>query len=256
MPDGEDPDTLAATGGKEAIRKVVGDALDVCERKIQLMERAGMLATVPGRRKTLDKLLPTLRATTEKVTRDLYVSLTAEALGTSREAVLGEVDRRARATHVPNVARKSGAVPASGAAGGFPERALIAVLIQEPAWRSRIAEQMEGKIIPGVERELIDALTALPANIQPGYLIQSLGPEAGILLRHLMSNRKADEQTIGMLVEDSVLAIEARVREDAIQQLDRKISLAAGDEKDAMLRDKKALVTKDPNNQSRKWKLN
>ncbi len=256
MPEGQDPDTLAAEGGKEAIEKVVRDALDVCERKIQLMERAGMLATVPGRRKTLDKLLPTLRATKEKVTRDLYVSLAANALGTSREAILGEVDRRARATNMPHVSRNDKGGSVSTVTAGFSEGTLITILIHEPAWRERIGEMMTGKVIPAAERELIDALVMLPANIQPGDLLRDLGNDSRILLRRMMSNRKPEPGTVDALVEGSLDRIDARAKEEAIQDLDRKIFLAQGEEKDTMLRDKKALVTKDMKNQSGKWKLN
>lgn len=256
LPEGEDPDTLAASGGKAAIGEVVRDALDVCERKIQLMDRAGMLATVPGRRKSLDKLLPTLRATRDRVTRDLYVSLVAGALGTSREAVLGEVDRRASASRTPASSGGGGARPESRVTSGHPERTLIAVLIQEPAWRSRIGELMADRVVPEAEREVIDALTMLPANIQPGDLLRSLGDEARILLRRLMSNRKPDGDTVDELVEDCLNTIDARATEEAIRKLDLEIPLAVGDDKDVMLRDKKALVTNNPKRQSRKWKLN
>ena len=71
-----------------------------------------------------------------------------------------------------------------------------------------------------------------------------------------MSNRKPDGDTVDELVEDCLNTIDARATEEAIRKLDLEIPLAVGDDKDVMLRDKKALVTNNPKRQSRKWKLN
>ena len=38
LPPGEDPDTLAARGGRPAVEAILGDAIDVCERKLQLLD--------------------------------------------------------------------------------------------------------------------------------------------------------------------------------------------------------------------------
>ena len=72
MPEGEDPDSLVRAGGASAIEHVLRDSVDVFERKLQLLERKGWLGTLAGRRQALDRLLPTIRAASDPVTRDLY----------------------------------------------------------------------------------------------------------------------------------------------------------------------------------------
>lgn len=94
MPAGEDPDTLVRKAGVRVVEQALRDAVDVLERQLQLLEQGGWLGTLDGRRRALDRLLPTLHATVDPVTRDLYVGRTAEALGVSREAVMQKVAAR------------------------------------------------------------------------------------------------------------------------------------------------------------------
>ena len=45
LPEGEDPDTLVRRGGADALLPVLRDAVDVLDRKIQLLERKGWSRT-------------------------------------------------------------------------------------------------------------------------------------------------------------------------------------------------------------------
>ncbi|MGH7629639.1 MAG: DNA primase, partial [Gemmatimonadales bacterium] len=94
LPPRDDPDTLVRKGGVEALAPVLKDAADVLERKLQLLERGGWMADIERRRQALDKLLPTIRAASDPVTRELYAARVAERLGVSRDLVLDEASRR------------------------------------------------------------------------------------------------------------------------------------------------------------------
>ncbi len=91
LPPGEDPDTLVRKGGMEALDAVLRDAIDVLERKIQLLERKGFFEGVEHRRDALDRLLPTLRAAADPITRELYLSLVSERAGVSKEVLEREL---------------------------------------------------------------------------------------------------------------------------------------------------------------------
>lgn len=91
LPEGEDPDSLVRAGGAKALQPVLKDALDLLERKLQLLDRRGWFDGVEHRRDALDRLLPTLRAATDPITRDLYAGLVAERIGISREVLEGEL---------------------------------------------------------------------------------------------------------------------------------------------------------------------
>ena len=107
LPDGEDPDTFVAKHGRDAMEKLLAASMDVFDRKVQLLERGGWFADFQRKRCALDSLLPTIRATTDEITRDLYVNRVSEAAGIDREVLLREL----------NVVPRRGG-PESGGAGG------------------------------------------------------------------------------------------------------------------------------------------
>ena len=70
LPEGEDPDTFVKANGAAALMERLRDAIDVFERKIQLLERAGMFAELHKKRRALDRLWPSVRATSDAIMRD------------------------------------------------------------------------------------------------------------------------------------------------------------------------------------------
>ena len=87
LPPGEDPDTLVRKGGVEALEPLLRDAIDLFERKIQLLERAGWFEGFDRRRDAVDRLLPTIRAAADPITRELYLSLASQRSGVSKDVL-------------------------------------------------------------------------------------------------------------------------------------------------------------------------
>jgi len=94
LPEGEDPDTFVKQHGATALAARLRDAIDVFERKIQLLERAGMFAELHKKRRALDRLLPTVRVTSDGIMRDLYLSRASEVSGVAREVLERELTGR------------------------------------------------------------------------------------------------------------------------------------------------------------------
>jgi DNA primase len=91
LPEGEDPDTFVAKHGRDAMEKLLTASMDVFDRKVQLLERGGWFADLQRKRRALDSLLPTIRATTDEITKDLYVKRVSEAAGIDRDVLLREL---------------------------------------------------------------------------------------------------------------------------------------------------------------------
>lgn len=165
LPDGEDPDTLVQHGGAEALQPVLRDAVDLLERKLQLLDRRGWFGTVGRAREALDKLLPTLRAASDPVTRELYISEVAERLRIPREVVATEVSRPMVATPPPGAP-----TPARGAPprphrpqGRAIERGLLRLLLVGPEWLARArSEVREEHFANPTLRRIWGALRTLP----------------------------------------------------------------------------------------------
>jgi DNA primase len=155
MPEGEDPDTLVRKGGAKAIEPVLRDAMDVLERKVQLLERRGWFGDVEHRREALDRLLPSIRAAADPITRDMYLSLVAEKTGVSRDVLAKEaaaLPAGSFSAPQPPSAAPSRLQPPSAAHGAPPrprrkanaaETALMLVLLGAPDWRERAVAEVD-----------------------------------------------------------------------------------------------------------------
>ena len=190
LPEGEDPDTFVRTHGREAVDRLVEGALDVFDRKVQLLERAGWFADLQHKRRALDRLLPTIRAASDPVTRDLYLARAAQAAGVAREVLLSELHTVRRGSGARAAATRKPERPSAGRAQAGPddrwpdasppeaervpagpykseveqggaEQTLLRVLLTQPVWRDQIIEELgkiEAEESPGGDSEERDAL--------------------------------------------------------------------------------------------------
>ena len=240
LPPGEDPDTLAAKGGAKAIRAVLDDAIDVLERKIQLLDRKGWLASLSGRRKALDRLLPTLRAAADPVTRDQYVARVSEVLSVSPQSIAREIEmsaglapRRAVPGYVPEASAGQGeARPRRGGLG--PERELVRVMVHRPDWRGRVIEQIGD--LPAIrepERQLIALLGATPDSIAVQELLSSVDGEARVLLADTLAEPWGAED-VDAIVVTAISKLQGRSLEAEYRDVTRQIPLASQENQQAL----------------------
>lgn len=92
LPEGEDPDTFVREKGAGALESALRDAMDFFDVQVELLARKGWFADLHHRRRAVDKLLPTIRATKDPITRDLYVARLAEASSLDKALVQREAD--------------------------------------------------------------------------------------------------------------------------------------------------------------------
>lgn len=105
LPDGDDPDSFVRAHGRPAMEARVSDAIDLFDRQVQVLERRGWFADLRQRRRAVDKLLPTIRAAQDPLTRDLYLARLADVTHLDKGTLAVEVDalpdtgvRRTRST--------------------------------------------------------------------------------------------------------------------------------------------------------------
>lgn len=136
LPPGDDPDTLVQRHGAAGLEELLRDAVDVLERKIQILERKGFFGTLPGRRRALDRLLPTIRAAKDPITRELYISRAAEAAGVRKDVLEREVVGTT-ATIVRRPPPSSTVLPSNA------EKALLLLLLEGEPWRARVIDAVD-----------------------------------------------------------------------------------------------------------------
>ncbi len=93
LPPGEDPDTVIRKEGPDAVREYLGQAVDVLDRKLQILEERDYFSSIERTRAAVDRLLPTLRAAKDPTLKDIYVSKVAERTGVRRETLDAELQK-------------------------------------------------------------------------------------------------------------------------------------------------------------------
>lgn len=210
LPPGEDPDSVVLKGGRKTAETFIADAIDLMERKIQILAKHGWLEGIEHRRSALDKLLPTIRAAREAITRDMYLTLAARHIGVSRETLEAEV---AFAPTVRPLATQSVVVPGSSEPhepadpwrrpGVRSERNLIHILLRYPDWRERARDEV--RLTWFTCEEYAEIFTAVsgphsdPADLQE----VALSARARLALQHLLNA----ESFLGLKVDEDYVAL-------------------------------------------------
>ncbi|MEP6999652.1 MAG: toprim domain-containing protein, partial [bacterium] len=253
LPDGEDPDSFVRTNGARGLEAQMSSSIDVFERKIQLLERGGWFADLRKKRQALDRLLPTLRATADPLTRDMYLGHAATAAGVTRELLDRELNAPARTR--------------SGRPTGRPTPHSVPVQ-EEPHWapvpraeptRNRGGDRrVAGARAASAERELqrvgeesfrdpemrriFAALVEHGADAGPDVLADHLDGDAVVVMQELLEEgdglEHADET-----VKGSLSAMHERNLTERMSAIDREMPIASDSQKDDLTREKMALRT-------------
>ena len=209
LPDGEDPDSVARAGGAAAVKEFAGQAVDVLDRKVAILQERDFFSSIERKRDALDRLLPTLRAVRDPALRDMYLDKVSELTGVALKTLEAEIARSRQAAPVaarsaPRARRR----PAGRLHGRGPERTLLLLLLRDRAWIDRAAEHvgpgdLEDRAFRAIFEALIDdpELAAWP---------QGTDPEAARRFEELMAD--AEELVPASQVFDDVVG-EIRARE-------------------------------------------
>jgi DNA primase len=218
LPPGEDPDTLVRKSGVEGLDVVLRDALDLLERKIQLLERKGFFEGVEHRRDALDRLLPTIRAAADPITRELYLSLVAERAGVSKDVLERELaegrgagQRGSGAANEVQTREPGGASPRVRGRRS-PETQLLAAMLAAPELIPGARQDIPASLLEKPRlREVFEAL--IRSDGVTGQLPEGLSEDAGAVWSYL--KEAADElgkQEVAALYDEAAQILRARTR--------------------------------------------
>lgn len=267
LPEGEDPDTFVRTHGARGLEAQLAASIDVFERKIQLLERGGWFADLRKKRQALDRLLPTLRATADALTRDMYLGYASSAAGVSRELLERELQaparaRGPRATMQPSSPQQADPSPVTGPvpSGYAPpvrrgdrrqvagerangaERELARVLLHRPAYFEQVIERVGAESFRDpVLGRIVAAMVEHGAEAGADVLAAALDGDAVVTMQELLEETggldHADETVAG-----SLAAMHERSLTQRMGEIDRELPIASAEQKDDLTREKMQLT--------------
>ena len=240
LPAGEDPDSLVQSGGRAAMQTVLDDAIDVLERKVQILQRKGWFEGIEQRRRALDRLMPTVRAAKSSITKELYLTRLAELTGVAKEVLAQDAEERVRRQAPPAPSPDRVAPGARGRRrrdGELAERDLLRVLLYSPMWLDRARDQVAPEWFEGeVYRSLFEALTAPGGERFQGEQPAALSDAA----RHVWSLLKQredqlDTESVDEIYDRACQALESRPHFRDLEALGARLRQAPSDEQEALL---------------------
>lgn len=257
LPEGEDPDSLVRGQGEKALRRYLDDAVDVMERKIQILDRRDFFSSIKGTRQAIDSLLPTVRAATDELVRGMYIQRISERTGVPRETLEREIadvpardarpsgagDRRRRddGRRTEDTARTSSRSDTRANA----ERALVLLMIHDERWVEEAvqhvhADDLTHPLYRMIYQGLLDTegardpdgewLTRFPGEAQP-----------------LMEELRADPEVATMVPAEaffrgSVTQILERAHLERLAELNRQLNIAGPEQQMMLIREKELLI--------------
>ena len=252
LPPGEDPDSYVRSHGASGLESQLSGAIDVFERKIQILERAGWFGELQKKRRALDRLLPTIRATSDEIMRDLYLGRASDVTGVDREILQRELGPK------PGIAPRATTAP---------------VEVPRPAIRSRHTDRREPRRDGGTsaERELVRAMLQDRSRVEsiaehvgpdsfrhPHYreifatlldagdstfesLSATLEPDATETAQDLLGDGPS-QMDVQRTIDDSITRLHVREMEDRLTEIDSLLPLANEREKESLQEERQKLV--------------
>lgn len=255
LPEGEDPDTVVRGEGPDRLRAYIDHAVDVLDRKVQILDERDYFSSIERTRSAVDRLLPTLRAAADPALRDIYMKKVSEKTGVSRENLEGELSRegprRSAAPSGPQGGprpseRRSPGPPRGGPAPRLPrlgaERKLLQVMVRGVEWVERAAELVSAEDFDDPHhRAIFEVLLDDPDLRAP---TSSMDPVTAKRFEEILSDQEELSHGIDLFTKSvnrlRVLALDRR-----IQELQRRIESAPGDDEKLELANAKAALARE-----------
>jgi DNA primase len=258
LPEGEDPDSFVDKYGGEKLNEQLSGAVDIFERKLNELQRNGYFADLHRKRVAIDKLLPTLRATADSVTREIYIARASEVSGVSREVLEREVSQMSPRVSGSHSARPPAPPPpedsmvverrtterrrAPKPAPGI-ERSLVRILLHDRSHVEQVAEHIGPEELrdPAL-RDIYRALLAVAPDDSLEVVAGRLDPDSEELFAELQREPIGEGEEVQRSLAGSITRIRRTVVQRKMDEITRAIRIATPAEQDVLISEKRRLM--------------
>ena len=252
LPPGEDPDIIVHSEGAEALQGHIDGAVDVLDRKLQILEERDQFRSIEHIRAAIDRLLPTLRAVQDPAMRDIYIKKVSDRTGVRRDTLEAELARVAppptpqravRGREHRRLSRPS--VPEMG-----PERELLLLMIKDRDWIERVGERLGPPDFVDVRYRAI--FESLLADHELTHPPEKMVPEAARVLEVLL----ADPAELGRsqrVFEESLSKILSTLLQERLDAVDHLLQNTLDEQQETQLLGEKDRLSKERRGLGQDW---
>jgi len=220
------------------------DAVDVLDRKLQILDQRDFFSSIERIRSAVDRLLPTLRAAADPALRDIYVSKVADRTGVRRETLEAELEK---ATSGPSrVSRPEPSRPPVSRSPRIPrlgaERTLLHLMTKNADYVERAGELMGPEdFVDSSYRAIFQALLSDPELRAPPASMD-------LVVAQRLQEILDDPEEVGhasRVFDDAVTRVRVATLSRAIQELDRGIEQASDEGQKMVLMEEKQRLARE-----------
>jgi len=252
LPTGEDPDSIVHSEGAEALQSHIDGAVDVLDRKIQILEEHDHFKSIEHTRTAIDRLLPTLRAVQDPTLRDIYIKKVSDRTGVRRDTLEAELARVVAPPLQPQVVRRrdrrrpaARITPEMG-----PERELLLLMTKDRDWIERVGERLGPKDFLDVRYRAV--FESLLADHELTHPPEEMAPEAARVLEKLL----ADPAELGRahrVFEESSSKILSTLLQERLDAVDHLLQNTSDEQQETQLLLEKARLSKERRDLGQDW---
>ena len=252
LPTGEDPDSIVHSEGAEALQSHIDGAVDVLDRKIQILEEHDHFKSIEHTRTAIDRLLPTLRAVQDPTLRDIYIKKVSDRTGVRRDTLEAELARVVAPPLQPQVVRRrdrrrpaARTTPEMG-----PERELLLLMTKDRDWIERVGERLGPKDLLDVRYRAV--FESLLADHELTHPPEEMAPEAARVLEKLL----ADPAELGRahrVFEESSSKILSTLLQERLDAVDHLLQNTSDEQQETQLLLEKARLSKERRDLGQDW---
>lgn len=249
LPEGDDPDSFADKHGRDAVVAQIGSAIDVFERKVQILQRAGAFADLQKKRRAVNLLLDAIRATSDALMREIYLTRASEVSGVSKELLQREIrdagprvapSSRAAKEPVPSPPGRKGKgrnvdPPRTLESGELAERDLVSVMILYPSKIESIAERVgPERFRVDRYREIFERLLACFPDTSAENLSNELSEQSIQALQEALAHPDA-VANVEPTIDHALNKLLTRDIYEELEKTDRRIEVAVKEQNDELV---------------------
>ena len=254
LPTGEDPDSIVHSegAGAEALQSHIDGAVDVLDRKIQILEEHDHFKSIEHTRSAIDRLIPTLRAVQDPTLRDIYIKKVSDRTGVRRDTLEAELARVVAPPSQPQVVRRrdrrrpaARTTPEMG-----PERELLLLMTKDRDWIERVGERLGPKDFLDVRYRAVSE--SLLADHELTHPPEEMVPEAARVLEKLL----ADPAELGRahrVFEESSSKILSTLLQERLDAVDHLLQNTSDEQQETQLLLEKARLSKERRDLGQDW---
>ncbi len=252
FPPGEDPDSIVHSEGAAALQGHIDGAVDVLDRKLQILEEHDHFRSIEHTRAAIDRLLPTLRAVQDPTLRDIYVAKVSERTGVRRDTLEAELARVTPSPVPERVARRREyrrpsvtSMPEMG-----PERELLLLMTKDRDWIERVGERLGPHDFVDVRYRAV--FESLLADHELTHPPEEMAPAAARVLEDLLAD-PTELSRAHRVFEESLSKILSTLLQQRLDAVDHLLQNTLDEQQETQLLVEKARLSKERRELGRDW---